>query len=192
MFFPSLRKKSPYWELLWSAFFTDFPAFGLNTERYCVKSVRIRSYPGPHFSRISQHSDWIWRDTPYLSVFSPNVGKCGKNEDQNNSQYRHFLRNALALPWSRFFSRTIAFDNVLMVEKLDYQSKVQVWYQQMAPWENLGTWWIKVNCFQSHYCSLVTVEHFFFSILYLTTIEIILTIYNFILHSFNNFAIETN
>ena len=28
---------------------------------------------------------------PYLSVFSPNAGKCGKNADQNNSEYVHFL-----------------------------------------------------------------------------------------------------
>ena len=27
----------------------------------------------------------------YLSVFSPNVEKCGKNVDQNNSEYGHFL-----------------------------------------------------------------------------------------------------
>ena len=27
--------------------------------------------------RIFPHSDWIRRDTPYLSVFSPNAGKCG-------------------------------------------------------------------------------------------------------------------
>ena len=26
---------------------------------------------------IFPHSDWIWRDTPYLSVFSPNAGKYG-------------------------------------------------------------------------------------------------------------------
>ena len=26
---------------------------------------------------IFQHSDWIRRDTPYLSVFSPNARKCG-------------------------------------------------------------------------------------------------------------------
>ena len=37
-----LRKKFPYWELFWSVLFPDFPAFGLNTERYCV-SVRIQS-----------------------------------------------------------------------------------------------------------------------------------------------------
>ena len=34
-------------------------------EAHCVKSVRIRNYSGPHFSRIFPHSDWIWRDTEY-------------------------------------------------------------------------------------------------------------------------------
>ena len=38
----SLRKKWPYSELFWSAFFPYFPAFGLNTERYGV-SLRIQS-----------------------------------------------------------------------------------------------------------------------------------------------------
>ena len=38
---------------------------------HCVKNVRVRSYSGPHFP----HSDWIRRDTLYLSVFSPNAGK---------------------------------------------------------------------------------------------------------------------
>ena len=37
----SLRKKSPYSELLWSTFFMHFPAFGLNAERYGV-SLRIQ------------------------------------------------------------------------------------------------------------------------------------------------------
>ena len=60
---------------------------------HCLKSVRIRSYSGPHFSHILLHLDRIWRDTPYLSVFNPNGGKCGKNPDQNNSEYRHFLRS---------------------------------------------------------------------------------------------------
>ena len=45
---------------------------------HCVKRARIRSYSGPHFSRIFPHSDWIRRDTVYVSVFSPNAGKCGK------------------------------------------------------------------------------------------------------------------
>ena len=38
----SLRKKCPYLELFWSAFFPHFHAFGLNTERYGV-SLRIQS-----------------------------------------------------------------------------------------------------------------------------------------------------
>ena len=46
----TLRKKSPYSELFWSAFSVDFP------------------------------------------VFSPNVGKSGKNADQNNSEYGFLLR----------------------------------------------------------------------------------------------------
>ena len=58
-----------------------------------VKKIHIRSYSGPHFSHIFPHSDWIRRDTPYLSVFSPNSGKCGKNGDQNNSEYGLFLRS---------------------------------------------------------------------------------------------------
>ena len=43
--------------------------------QHCVKSVRIRSYSGPHFFSIFPHLDWIRRDTEYLSVFSPNAGK---------------------------------------------------------------------------------------------------------------------
>ena len=34
--------------------------------QHCVKSVRIRSYSGPHFPPIFPHSDWIRRDTAYL------------------------------------------------------------------------------------------------------------------------------
>ena len=49
------------------------------TSDHCVKFVRTRSYSGPHFSYIFLHLDWIRRDTRYLSVFSPNAGKCEKN-----------------------------------------------------------------------------------------------------------------
>ena len=40
---------------------------------------------------IFLHSDWIRRDTSYLSVFSPNAAK---NKHQNNSEHKHFLRSA--------------------------------------------------------------------------------------------------
>ena len=47
----SLRKKSPYSDLFWSAFFPDFLAFGLNTEGFSrirteyreIVSLRIQS-----------------------------------------------------------------------------------------------------------------------------------------------------
>ena len=66
-------------------------------EHFCKnklrKSVRIRSYFGRHFSHIFSHLDWTRRDTEYLSVFSPNAGKCERNVGQNNSEYGHFLRS---------------------------------------------------------------------------------------------------
>ena len=40
---------------------------------YSVKSVRIQSYSGPHFPAFELNT----RDTAYLSIFSPNAGKCG-------------------------------------------------------------------------------------------------------------------
>ena len=41
--------------------------------------------------RIFPHSDLMRRDTPYLSIFSPNTG----NTDQNNSKHGHFLCSAI-------------------------------------------------------------------------------------------------
>ena len=41
--------------------------------KHCVKSVRIRSYSGPHFAAFRLNR----RDTEYLSAFSPNAGKYG-------------------------------------------------------------------------------------------------------------------
>ena len=45
---------------------------------YWVKSVRIRSFSGPYFPAFGLNT----RDTPYLSVFSPNL----ENTDQKNSK----------------------------------------------------------------------------------------------------------
>ena len=48
-----------------------------HTEFHCVKRVRIRSYSGPHFSRIFSHLDWIQRDSisPYSVRMRENPGK---------------------------------------------------------------------------------------------------------------------
>ena len=76
---------------------------------HCVKSVRIWSYSGRHFSRICPH----WTEYgEYLSVFSPNAEKCGKNADQNNFEYGHLLRTVSFTFWQFF-----GLDWKLQVEK---------------------------------------------------------------------------
>ena len=53
----------------------------------------------PTFFRIRTEYEEI---RTYLSVFSPNAGKCGKNADQNNSEYGHFLRSEALCKISKF------------------------------------------------------------------------------------------
>ena len=57
----SLRKKCPYSESLWSAFFPHFPAFGLNTEKNfeeeLIKRAAIRTKGGLGPSRVDA-DDW--------------------------------------------------------------------------------------------------------------------------------------
>ena len=54
-----------------------FKDFTQNIERYCVESVRVRSYSGPYFPAFGLNKDRI---TPYLSLFSPNAGKYGPEQ----------------------------------------------------------------------------------------------------------------
>ena len=51
--------------------------------QHCIKCVRIRSYSGPHFSRISPHSEWIRRDTVSLRIQS----ECGKIREKCGPEY---------------------------------------------------------------------------------------------------------
>ena len=55
----TLHKMYPYQELFWSAFSPHFPAFGLNTERYCISpySVRMRENAGKMRTRITPNTD---------------------------------------------------------------------------------------------------------------------------------------
>ena len=48
----------------------------LPVETLSIKSVHIRSFSDPYFPAF-RHSNWIRRDTLYLSAFSPNTGKYG-------------------------------------------------------------------------------------------------------------------
>ena len=58
LLFP-LRKMYPYSELFWSAFFSYFPAFGLNTKRYGV-SLRIQSKCKKMRTRIIPNTDTFY------------------------------------------------------------------------------------------------------------------------------------
>ena len=70
---------SPVKHLWWS--FSGRMTFSrylfLQNSSHGAKSVRIRSYSGPHFSRIFPHSDRIRRDSisPYSVLMRKNPGK---------------------------------------------------------------------------------------------------------------------
>ena len=49
-----------------------------NVNSHCVKIVQILSFF--FLVRIFPHSDWIGRDTSYLSLFGPSAGKYGPDE----------------------------------------------------------------------------------------------------------------
>ena len=53
--------------------------------------------------RIFPHSDWIRRDTEYLSAFSPNEGKCGPEQ----LRIRTFFTQWLSVQFLEVYRRTI-------------------------------------------------------------------------------------
>ena len=66
--------------------------------KVCISKVfLVRHFP---------HSDWIRRDTTYLSVFSPNV----RNKNQTNSEYEHFTQYIFFIPfeWRKFFGNYLS------------------------------------------------------------------------------------
>ena len=63
--------------------------FGKKNWRFEKISLAFIAHIFPTLSRIQTE----YGET--LSIYSPNAEKCGKNSDQNNSKYGHFLRSAL-------------------------------------------------------------------------------------------------
>ena len=63
---------------------------------YCILSL-CEMFPNTEFFlvRIFPHSDWMRRDTLYLSVFNPNAGKYGP---EKNSVFGHFSRSVCFWP----------------------------------------------------------------------------------------------
>ena len=69
-----LRKKCPYSELFWSAFFPYFPAFGLNKERYNISpySVQIWENAGKMRTRIIPNTDTFYAVSYMLKKYATN------------------------------------------------------------------------------------------------------------------------
>ena len=72
---------------------------------HCVKSVRIRSYSGPHFFCIFSHSDWVQRDTPHLLRISPYLIRMWENAEKMRTRITPNTENSYAViipnkPWT--------------------------------------------------------------------------------------------
>ena len=59
----------------------------LSDNKYCVKSVRIRSDSGPQFPKFGLNTE----RSPYSVRMRENV-------DQSNSEYGHLLRSEIRMP----------------------------------------------------------------------------------------------
>ena len=67
-------KSLPVKHLWWTIDVWQGPKYASDIGRSSTLRVSIL---GVFLVRIFPPSDWIWRDTSYLSIFNPNVGKCG-------------------------------------------------------------------------------------------------------------------
>ena len=68
---------------VWNSFFSEIIqwfVFFFKKKLHCLESACIRSYSGPHFPAFGLNRERYWRDTLYLSVFSPNAGIHGPEQ----------------------------------------------------------------------------------------------------------------
>ena len=79
----------------------------LKKHMHCVKSVQIRSFFLVH---IFPHSDWIRRETEYLSSFSPNAGKYGP---EKSPVFWHFSRSGVVFVIILLLPIIILFEEIL-------------------------------------------------------------------------------
>ena len=85
----------------------------------------------------------------HLSVFSPNAGKCGKNGDQNNSEYGNFLRSEILITMSRVkFLKRFQVPVMLICIVKQYQVLKDQFCSQTSPYLRIskstcGHFWSK-------------------------------------------------
>ena len=117
----ALRTKCPYSKLFWSAFFPHFFALGLNNgEIRSNLGLRRRnfqgifSYENKHIRRFSNLHQCTFKSIEIYQFVFQQIDSCyiiyvysispysvrmrenaGKNADQNNSEFGHFLRSVI-------------------------------------------------------------------------------------------------
>ena len=108
--------------------------------KHCVKSVRIWSYSGPHFSRIF----------PCASLhIQSECGKMQENGDQNNSEYGNFLRSEILITMSRVkFLKRFQVPVMLICIVKQYQVLKDQFCSQTSPYLRIskstcGHFWSK-------------------------------------------------
>ena len=109
--FPSFSDLNYYILLLIYRILSKFHSKLLPLSGSCistVKSVRIRSFP----VRIFPHPDWKRIDTEYLSVFSPNAGKYGKEKLRIRTLFTQC--SSLLLPF---------YDEIFTTQKMKFSIK---------------------------------------------------------------------
>ena len=88
LFFPHLIFFKKIWDLILNAMFAEWFAFSFHIMYIYITAWKVPLF-GDFLVRIFQHLDWILRDTPYLSLFTPNEEKYGPKK----FEYEHFSRS---------------------------------------------------------------------------------------------------
>ena len=110
------------------------------TDIHYVKSIRIRSFSGPYFLAFGLNTEWIQKDTEYLSIFSPNAGKCGPEKLLMRALFTHclFLLKTLFTVQCNCSSCGANDANTVIIRK--YQKKVELQGKQKF-YKNTFTHW---------------------------------------------------
>ena len=88
---------------------------------HCVKIVRIRSY----LVHILPHLDWISKDTPYLSIFTPNEGNYGTEKLRIRTIFTQWYLQAGGGN-SMIFEKRF-HESLLLYDFIDIEKKVFCW-----------------------------------------------------------------
>ena len=90
---------------------------------HCVKIARTRTFSGPYFF---PHSDWIWIDTEYLSVFGPNVAKYGPEKLRIRIHFMQWWVEELLRNWC-CWGIGVAFWDIASGRTILWKSNEQEW-----------------------------------------------------------------